>query len=147
MYIEIKAGFNENEIDSATELMKFLKTKGTTARVTKETKEVSVKSELRAPVASEATSSAKEAVRTVTETAAAPAPQAEPTPEPEKAPEPEKTYTLKEVMDAGKGILRKPNGHDILSALLKEFNAKTVTALKPDQYGAFITAATAKEEA
>ena len=70
--------------------------------------------------------------------APAPAVTAAPSVEaPSPAPAPERKYTLKEISDAGSGLLDQGKMQDLMN-LLDSFGVPAITMLKPDQYPAFV---------
>lgn len=58
-------------------------------------------------------------------------------PSPAPAPAPERKYTLKEISDAGSGLLDQGKMQDLMN-LLDSFGVPAITMLKPDQYPAFV---------
>lgn len=121
MNIEIKAGFEENELDAAIELMKFLKEGEIPAKVKKETKEVTLTSTSETPVTKEEPKAA------------------DPT---ENAPAPEETkaYTKEDVRDKAKDVLAK-KGPEVLMALLQQFNAPNAMRIPEEKRAKFMAAA------
>lgn len=121
MNIEIKAGFEENELDAAIELMKFLKGKEIPAKVKKETKEVTLTSTSETPVKKE-----EPKVADPTENAT--------------APEEAKAYTKEDVRDKAKDVLAK-KGPEVLMALLQQFNAPNAMRIPEEKRAEFMAAA------
>ncbi len=121
MNIEIKAGFEENELDAAIELMKFLKGNEIPAKVKKETKEVTLTSTSETPVKKE-----EPKVANLTENAT--------------APEEAKAYTKEDVRDKAKDVLTK-KGPEVLMALLQQFNAPNAMRIPEEKRAEFMAAA------
>ena len=121
MNIEIKAVFEENELDAAIKLMKFLKGNEIPANVKKETKEVTMTSTSETPVKKEEPKAAD-----ITENAT--------------APEGAKAYTKEDVRDKAKDVLAK-KGPEVLKALLQQFNAPNAMRISEEKWAEFMTAA------
>lgn len=121
MNIEIKAGFEENELDAAIELMKFLKGNEIPANVKKETKEVTMTSTSETPVTKEEPKAAD-----LTENAT--------------AHEEAKAYTKEDVRDKAKDVLAK-KGPEVLMALLQQFNAPNAMRIPEEKRAEFMAAA------